>query len=324
MKSALRILGGNCMLAVLAAMALAHPVNAQQKYPEKNVVVISPVTAGAVDVLLRGIAEGVAKRSGTTLVIQPRPGAFGSIAAGAVASAEPDGYTIGIVAPGPVVVNPLVNKDIKYDQKSFAPIALLVRGGSVLVGSPKLPASNFAELLKLAKSRAEPLRVGYNGLAIKIALLGIEDAANVKFLQVPFGTPAGMQAAAISGDLDLMIESPGSPYALVQEGRLKAIAAGGKTREPLYPKVGTIAEVLPGQGITFWLGMVAPAATPKDRLAWLEREIRASLEEPLIKARMYTAGFNVVAGSSKAFADEIRASSEQLTKVVKKYGITEN
>jgi tripartite-type tricarboxylate transporter receptor subunit TctC len=315
-----------CTLAALGCALSMGYAQAQQKYPSKNILLLSALTAGAPDALQRSIADSINTRTGANVVVEPRPGAGGAVAAAAVANAEPDGHTIGLTFSGPLIATPMVNKDIKYDPlKSFAPIALVARGGAIIVSNTKVPANNFVELLKLAKSRPDqPLRIGYASLANRLALLSFADVAKVKFLDVPFNTGTSMHTAAIAGDLDLLIEAPGSVYGLIKDGRLKAIATGDKTREPLYPQVGTISEVLPGQLMTFWFGMVAPAATPKDRLAWLEREVLASLEDPRIKARMFTAGINVLAGSSKALTDEIKSTREQFAKVVKQYNITQN
>lgn len=320
-----RIAKPACLAGVLFIALAGSGVHAQQKYPSKNITLISALTAGAPDVMQRSVAESIAARTGATIIVEPRPGATGAVATAAVANAEPDGYTIGITFSGPLIANPLVNKDIKYHPvKSFAPISLMARGGAIMIASPKLPASNLAELLKLAKSRPEPIKVAYASLANKLALLSLADAAKVKFLDVPFNTGTAMQTAVINGDVDISIEAPGSVYGMVKDGRLKAIVTGDRTREPLFPDVGTIGEVVPGQDMTFWFAMLAPAGTPKDRLAWLERETRAALDDPRIRARMFTAGINVIAGSSKALADEIAATSERFARVVKQHGITQN
>ena len=314
-----------CAASAFGLVLSTNAAQAQQKYPTKNIVLLSALTTGAPDAMQRSLAESINARTGATIIVEPRSGAAGAVATLAVANAEPDGYTIGLTFSGPLIASPLINKDIKYDPiKSFAPISLVARGGSILVASPKLPASNFAELIKLAKTRSEPLKVGYASVANKLALLAVADAAKVKFLDIPFNTGTAMQTAVINGDLDIIIEAPGSVYGLIQQGRMKAIATGDKTREPLFPEVGTIGEVLPGQGMTFWFAMVAPAGTPPDRLAWLEREVLASLQDPRIKARMYTAGINVIGGSSKMLADEIRVFQDRFGKIVKQYNITQN
>lgn len=311
--------------ALVASGLVAGTAQAQQKFPSKNVTILTPLTGGAPDLLQRSIAENITQRTGVTVVVEPRPGAAGALAAVAVSNAEPDGHTIGMTYTGPLILTPLVNKDIKYDPvKSFTPIALMVRGNAMIVANPKLPAKNMAEVLKLAKSGGEPLRVGYASLANRVQMISIADQAKVKFLDVPFNTGAAMHAALMSGNLDLLVEATGSVYGLIKDGRMKAIATGDKARDPLYPDVGTVAEVLPGQNLTFWFGMIAPAGVPKDRVAWLEREITASLEDSRLRGRLYAVGFNVVAGSARAFADEIKATTERVGKVVREHNITQN
>src|SRR5476649_1485274 len=126
-------------------------------------------------------------------------------------------------------------------------------------------------------------------LSNRLALISIADYAGIKLQDVPFSTGGQMHAAVQNGDVELIIEATGSVYGMVREGRMKAIATGDKTRDPLFPEVGTISEALPGQFMTYWFGMIGPAKLPRDRAAWLEREINTSLQDPLIKGRMYTA-----------------------------------
>lgn len=317
------------MRAVTAALAaaglVAGAVQAQQKFPSKNITIITPLTGGAPDLLQRSVAENISQRTGVTVVVEPRPGAAGAVAAAAITNVEPDGHTIAMTYTGPLILTPLVNKDIKYDPvKSFTPISLMVRGNAMIVANPQLPAKNMAEVLKLAKSRSEPLRIGFASLANRVQIISIADQAKVKFLDVPFNAGAPMHAALMSGNLDLLIEATGSVYGLIKDGRMKAIATGDKARDPLYPDVGTVAEVLPGQNLTFWFGMVGPAGVPKERAAWLEREITAALEDSRLRGRLYAVGFNVVAGSGKAFADEIKSTTERVSKVVREHKITQN
>jgi tripartite-type tricarboxylate transporter receptor subunit TctC len=311
-------------LTVAVAAAAMQPVHAEDKYPSHTILFISPLTGGAPDAMQRMIAESIRQRTGATVVVEARPGAGGGVAALAVANAAPDGYTVGMTYSGALVVNPLVNKDIKYDPvTSFAPLSLVARGGAILVSGAKFPPSNMAELVKAAKAAPQPYRVGFVSLSNKLALISIADYAGVKFQDVPFSTGGQMHAAVQNGDVELIIEATGSVYGMVREGRMKAIATGDRTRDPLFPEVGTISEALPGQLMTYWFGMIAPAKTPKDRANWLEREINTSLQDPLIKGRMYTAGINVIGGSAKALAEEIASSRTQFAKVVDKYHITQ-
>lgn len=317
------------VLCVLGAIALGAALVIQdaraQAYPSKTIAILTPVTAGAPDLMQRAIADSISTRTGVKVVIEPRTGAQGALVAITVANAQPDGYTVGIVTSGALVATPLVNKEIKYDPiKSFRPVALLVRGGAILISAPKFPANNLAELIKLARTSAEPVKVAWASLANRLALLAMADAAKIKFLDVPFNTIAQMNAAVLSGDVDIIIQAPGSVYGMVKEGRFKPIATGDKTRDPLFPEVGTISEVLHGQFMNFWFGMVAPAGTPADRVTWLERETIKSLDDSQVRARMYTAGMNVVAGSAKALAEEIVTTNRQFARVVREHNISQN
>lgn len=310
-------------VAVALGALGALPANAQDKYPSHTILFISPLTGGAPDAMQRMIADSIHTRTGANVVVEAKPGGAGAVAAVAVANAVPDGYTLGLNFSGALVASPLANKDLKYDPlKSFAPISLVARGGAILITAPNFPAKDMGGLIKAARAAQQPLRVGYASLSNRLALIGMADTEHVKFLEVPFSTGAQMQAAVQNGDVDIIVEAPGSVYGMVKDNRLKAIATGGKTREPLFPDVPTISETLPGQYMTYWFGMVAPAKTPADRVAWLEREVRAALEDPQIKARMYTAGINVVAGSGKALTDEMTANQAQFSKIVEKYHIT--
>jgi len=313
------------LAAVSVMAALSGTAQAQDKYPSRAIVSISPLTGGAPDAMQRLIADSIRQRTGAQVVVEARPGAGGGVAALAVANAAPDGYTVGLTFSGALVVNPLVNKDIKYDAlTSFVPISLVARGGAILVSGPKFAPNNMAELVKAAKAPNQlPFRLGFVSLSNRLAMISIADYAGIKFLEVPFSTGAQMHTAVQNGDVDLIIEATGSVYGMIKEGRMKGIATGDKTRDPLFPEVGTISEALPGQLMTYWFGMVAPAKIAKDRAAWLEKEINTSLQDPQIKARMYTAGINIIGGSAKALHDEILSSQATFGKVVEKHHITQ-
>ena len=323
-KSASRGVWLACIVAAFGVLSPARDVGAQSDFPTKSITLITPGTAGAPDVLIRSVAEGIRTRTGATVAVESRVGAAGAIAAVAIASAKPDGYTIGMLYSGALIASPLVNKDLNYDPiKSFEPISMLARAGTIWVAAPSFPANNFAEVLKLAKSRSAPLSVSIGSMANKLALLAIADAAGVKFLEVPVTTSASLHGAILSGSLDIGLEAPGSVLGFIKEGREKALVTGDLTREPLYPDVGTINDVLPGKTMTIWFALLAPAGTPKDRLALLERVTRGSLDDPQMKAKISAAGFNVVGGASKDLADEIRATRDQFEKVVRQYGISQ-
>ena len=119
----------------------------------------------------------------------------------------------------------------------------------------------------------------------------------------------------------MAFDSPGTMLSMVQSGRVKALAMGGKTRDPQLPNVPTIGELFPGNDVTFWFGVVGPAGMPKDRVDWLNRELRKSLDDTKVKARLYAAGYPITPGTPEEFARFIRTSHDDYARIVKEYNI---
>jgi tripartite-type tricarboxylate transporter receptor subunit TctC len=289
-----------CALAAPCLLALAAPA-AAQPYPAKPIRVIVPFPPGnAGDVTARSIGDKLSQRLGQPVIIDNRAGAQGNIGTDAVAKAPPDGYTILVTSLSPVVITPSVSKNTPYDPlKDLAPVAMIGYTGMILVAPPQLPVSNVPELIAYVK--ANPGKVTYaslgSGTLSMLAMEMFKRAAGVDVLHVPYKGSAQALTDLIGGQVTLMIDGMTSSYGQVKAGKLKAIAISARNRSVFAPSIPTMSESgvagLKDFDIAGWVGMLAPANTPKPVVDRLNAEVNQILQQPDFKERTATAGLEL-------------------------------
>jgi tripartite-type tricarboxylate transporter receptor subunit TctC len=206
-------LRGYWYLLALPAIALwlvAAPAPAAEPWPTRPVTVLCPFAAGtSTDTLMRLVNASLSQRFGQNFIVEDRPGATGNIAAGVVARAEPDGYTLFIGTVGPIVNNKFMYKNLDFDpDRAFAPIALLAFSPLIIVGSPKLPAKNLSELIAYAKAHRGPLNAGTVGVGSQahITVELLNKAAGITIGHVPYRITSQALPDLASGDLQLSVQ----------------------------------------------------------------------------------------------------------------------
>ena len=267
--------------AVLAALLLLAQSALAQDYPARPITLVLPLGAGgAMDIIARGQFEPKLKeRLGKPVIIENRTGGGTVIAATTVAKSPPDGYTLFFVPAGTLTTNAALYKQLPYDPaKDFVPIAMTSKLGFVLVVNSSLPVHSVADLIKYAKERPGQLAFGSTGIGATphLAVEMLKRAAGLQITHVPYrGMPQAVNDV-VAGHVQLVFADAVNVPALVQQGRVRALAVSSLTRVGAVPDVPTMAEVgFPGFEAVSWHMIVAPTGTPKDIVTRLHAEFKA-------------------------------------------------
>lgn len=296
-----------------------------QAFPDRPIRIIVPFTAGsATDVVARLIGEKLSTAWGQPVIVDNRAGAGGTIGIAQTAKAEPDGYTLAVVSTGHVV-NPVLYKDLQYDTlKDLSGVAPLASLPSVLVVSPALGVRNARDLVAMAKAKPGALNFGTAGVgsAAHINSEKFNFAAGIQALHIPLkGTPP-ILAETMGGRVHFAWVPSLSSMSLIKDGKLSALAVSTPRRVAALPEVPTIAEAgFPGGEFNFWLGMLAPARTPRDVVAKVNAEANRALKSTDIVDRLAKLGAEPMSMSASEFDAFIRQEHDVLTKVMLDAGV---
>ena len=276
----------------LATFALAGAAHAQgDAFPSKPIRFIVCCT-GFPEAVSRVIADSISDATKAQVVIDPKPGANGILAAEYVAKAPPDGYTVLIGTNSTHAANQTLYKQLNYDYvKDFVPITVLSQGALMMAVNPSLPVKNVAELTALAKKDPGKLTYGYASSSTRAAMEQYKQMAGVQIQDIPYKTLPQATTDLLGGRLDLMIGDMVSLPPHVQSGKLRALAVTGPKRMPAFPDVPTLSEAgVTGYVLTFWLGAWAPAGTPAPVVQKLNDMIVAALKSPRVTEFLVKAG----------------------------------
>lgn len=302
-------------LARLAAAALATAALSgaavAQAFPSKPIRLVVPSVAGGIlDTVARTIATKMSEEFGQQVIVDNRPGAGGVIGSELVAKAAPDGYTIVKLATSHAI-NPSVYAKLPYDTlRDFAPVAQTVSLTNVLVVHPSVPAANVQELIALARAKPGTLTYGSAGNGqsnhLSGALLGA--MAGIDILHVPYKGSAAALTDVVAGNVSMMFVDVLSAMPYVKSGRLRAIASTGLKRSASVPDIPTVAEQgVAGFNGSSWLGLAAPAGTPKEIVAKLSAATARALAAPEVRERFVSQGVEPVGSTPDEYAAFIAA-----------------
>lgn len=309
-----------CAMLVWAG-CLGLQAQAQTAYPNKPVHIIVPSTpAGVLDNVARTLALRLAEQLGQPIVIDNKGGAGGNIGAEAAARSAADGYTLFIGFNATHGANPALFGKLSYDPiKDFAPISLLASVPNIISIHPSVPVNTLAELVAMAKAR--PGQLSYassgNGTSTHLAAEMFKAAAGVDIAHIPYKGSAPAVADVIAGQVPVIVDSVASSTAQIKAGKLKALATTGARRLSVLPDLPTVAESgYPGFESTAWLGLLAPAGTPKPVIDQLNAQILKVMALPETRERMAGFGAEITTSTPEQFAAHIRSEIAKLGKVV--------
>ena len=315
------------MLRTLAMLALtALPLAAPaQAFPGKPVKIIIGFPAGGpLDAHARLLADELGQRLGQPVVIDYKAGAGGTVGAEFVAKSEPDGYTLLMANTGTMVINPAVYTRLSYRTlKDFAPVARTAQQPLALVVNPTVPASNVAELVKLAKSRPGQLNYGSagNGGISHLVPEMFKQATGTFIVHIPYRGSAPAFTDLMAGQVQLMAESVPQAAQYVKAGKLRALAVTSRERSAALPDTPTLIESgLKGFDVVGFYGVLAPAGTPRPVLDKLSGAFKSVLESPDIRARMVAQGADPAFLDHEAFRAFLAAEMPRWAAAVKASG----
>jgi tripartite-type tricarboxylate transporter receptor subunit TctC len=306
-------------LALVLSPALA------QNYPAHPVKVVVPyAVGGSADVYGRVLAAKLSESMGQPFVIENRPGGGAVIGTDAVAKSAPDGYTVLVMSNTHTVNETLIPKK-PYDlMRDLAPVTGINSQDLLLVGSPNLKASNLKELLALAKREPGKLNYASSGPGTPYHMAGelFKHMAGVDIVHVPHKGSDQARTAVLGSQVDLMFDAISTIVGQVNAGKLKALGTTGKQRSPVTPNIPTVAEAgVPGYEATIWLGLMAPAATPKPILEQLSTAVNKIINAPDVKNNWAKQGAAPMGMTPDEFGKFLREDIAKWSKLVKDTGM---
>lgn len=314
--------------AALAAYACTFPAAAQD-FPRRAITLIVPHSAGGTsDILARTVAAEVGKTLGQTIVVDNKGGANGSIAAKAVATAAPDGYTLLLATASTHGINPALYKKLQYDAvKDFTPVTLLATVPNVLVVNKQVQATDVQQLIAEIKADGNAFNMASAGAGTPGHLAGemFKQRAGLEFVHVPYkgGSPA--LADLIGGQVQFLFTTIPGALPHIKAGTLRALAVTSPRRSPALPDLPTMAESgLPGFQAISWHGIVAPAGTPPAVVDTLNRAFSKALAAPEVRQRLMEEGAEAAAINTGEFGAFIQSEIAAWAEAVKASGASAN
>jgi tripartite-type tricarboxylate transporter receptor subunit TctC len=307
------------LLALIALPAVA------QSYPAKTVRLIAPFPpGGSVDVVGRILAAKLTDNIGQQVIVDNRSGASGNIGMELAARAAPDGYTL-VINTLPLVTNQFMLSRMPYDVvRDFAPISHVTSSPSLVTVHPSLPVRSVKDLIALAKAHPGQLNYSAAGVGTNPHIAGelfcLLAGVNIVAVQFKGGGPADM--ATISGEVGITFGNVSQQIGYLKTGRLRALAVTSAKRSALLPDLPTVAEAgVPGYDFVTWHGILAPKATPRPIITYLNEQLRKVLTAPEQAHLWKELGLEVVASSPEEFAAHIDREQAKWGKVIKQRGI---
>ena len=313
------------IVGLAAALAVAANATAQT-YPARPVnLVVGFAPGGGTDTVARVMQRKLGEYLGQTIVVENRAGAGGTIAATVVAKADPDGYTILLATIAALAVAPHLNSKLPYKPLvDFAPISMATVSGNVLVVHPSVQAKTLAEYVKEANSKPGGIAYGTSGVGSAGHLAGelFRLTAKANLTHVPYKGGGPAMSDLLGGQIPSVFASATTATPQVKAGKLRALGSTGTKRSAALPDVPTIAEQgYPGYQATNWYAYVAPAKTPKDIVARLNREIVKTLNDPETHAAILKQGEEPTPSTPEELAQHMASEYTTWGRVIKEAGI---
>jgi tripartite-type tricarboxylate transporter receptor subunit TctC len=309
------------LLALLAAGSTA----AQTTYPDKPIrMIVGFPSGGAPDAVARLLGQKLAEALGQPIVTDNVPGAGGNISSERLAKAAPDGYTLGLLVNGQLVINPSLYKLSHDPAKDFAPISQVTVTPNMLVVNNAVAVKNVRELVNLAKARPGELTYGSGGTGTgnHMAAELFKSVAGIDIRHIPYKGVLAVVPDLLGERVSMMFSPLPVVLPLVRDGRLRAIAVTSLKRSASAADVPTVAESgYPGFEVTIWYGLLAPAGTPSAIIRRLHLETVKALAQPDVRAKLAEQGLDAIGNSPDEFAAIIKSEIPLWAKVIKEAGI---
>jgi tripartite-type tricarboxylate transporter receptor subunit TctC len=308
-------------IATLSAVLFAFPASAQT-WPAKPVRLIIPFPpGGGSDLVGRALIDKLSPRLGQPITVDNKPGAGANLGAEAAAKSAPDGYTLFLAVIEAHAIAVTYYKNAGYDiRRDFAPISFISKSTSILVVTPSLPAASLKELIALAKAKPGELSFASSGTGgiIHLGNERFKQAAGIDIVHVPYKGTAQFLPDLMSGRVAMSLDNMPVHLPHIKTGKIRVLAIAAPERSPLLPDVPTMSEAgLPGFEAEFRYALLAPARTPADIVARLNRETNAVLELPEVRDKFNGFGMRVIGSSAEAVQAAIHEEVAKWAQVIR-------
>lgn len=316
----IRFLRRACAFALFACAAHAA-------YPDKPIRMVVPFApGGGADFTARVVAEALSKQLDQQVVVENKPGAGGLIGAGAVARADPDGYTLLYTTPGQQMTLPYLVKSMPYDPADLRPVSQVSLAPSVLVVNKKLGVKTLAELIELARKRPGELNYVSAGIGASSHLNGelLQSLAGIKLQHVPYKGTGEAVKDLVGGNGDMAIDTVGIYTSFINDGRLVPLGVTTTEEVPILPGVPPLSRTLPGYDASPVNYITVPRATPDAVVQRLAEALRAAIAEPGVKEKLLGQGILAIANTPQEMSALVSREQARWRKVITEAGIKPN
>lgn len=311
---------------LVAVAALAASPGATQEWPARSIRIISPLApGGAADVLGRAVANQLSVDLKQPVVVENRAGGGGIVAAGLVARAAPDGYTLFLGTAGAMTITPVLTKDLPYDPiADFTPLTIAVENPICLVVHKSLPVDNVAQLVAYAKAHPGELSFGSSGTNTSQHLAGelLKSEAGIDMVHVPYrgGNPA--MTDLLAGRVPVLFATLSTTLAHRDGGAIRILAMAEGKRTASQPQIPAIGETVPGYALpTSWIGFLAPGGVRPALAGRINAALVKAITEPAVRRVLEQSGFEVVTGTPEEFAATLKSAIARYRKITAAAGI---
>jgi tripartite-type tricarboxylate transporter receptor subunit TctC len=305
----------------LAAIMPALPASAQQAYPTKTVRIIVPFAAGGpADIYARAIGEKLSTALGQPFVVEDKPGGGSIVGTDAAARSAPDGYTLLMMSNTHTVNESLIPNRPFELMRDFVPVAPVNYSDLVLVVHPSVDAATLKDFIALAKAKPGALNYASSGSGTPYHMAGelFKAMAGVDIVHVPYKGSSGARTDILGGQVQMMFDAITTMAPNVRAGKLRALGTTGKVRSPVLPEVPTVGEAgVPGYEAVIWLGIMAPAGTPKPIVEKLNAEITKIVNSPEVREAWAKQGAVAMSMSTEEFARYTREDIDKWARIVR-------
>jgi tripartite-type tricarboxylate transporter receptor subunit TctC len=312
--------------ATLLALATGGARAQATAFPSRIIRIVPFGTAGGpIDVIARIYADKLQARWGETILVEPKPGASGAIAADFVAKAPPDGHTVMFTLPITHVNNAILMSQLNYDPvNDFQPLSMLATGGPMLVARADAPYSNVQEFVDYAKKAPKGLTYGTWGQGSTAHLFGelLKRQTGVNLIHVAYKGEAAAHSDMLGGVLDFAWANPSTARTFTQAGKMKVLGVAGTRRVSVMPNVATFGEQgFSGFDLDSWIGVYAPAHTPQPVVQAWTAALREITAMPDVSARLVAFGFEPLGNTPAQFAERYKADYPRVADLIKGAGV---
>ena len=314
------------LIVLLGALAATLTCAQEQEFPTKSIrIVVAMAPGGGGDLNARRLAERLTRILKQNVIVENIAGGGGNSGAVAVVRAAPDGHTLFFASHPILAINPLLYDSLPFDaDRDFAPVVLVSENPHILLVNPALPANRLSDLIAVAKARPGAISYasGGTGSGPHLATELLKLLAGIDLTHVPYKGSGPALVAAMAGEVQLIIEPIISAKAYVSAEKLRALAVTSDQRSSAVPELPTAAENgLPGYEASYWLGVHAPAGTPKDIIAKLSTTIAAILRNANVRTQLAAQGVEPIGNNPVEFAARITSDIEKWGKVIRDAGV---